>query len=52
VPPPVAVKVILVVEQFNIVVGEIILAIGKVVFEVIVVLAVAVQPLIAVTTTE
>jgi hypothetical protein len=52
VPPPVAVKVILVVEQFKIVVSEVIEAIGNVVLEVIVVLAVAVQPLAAVTTTE
>jgi hypothetical protein len=42
----------LVVEQFNMVVGNVIEAIGKVVLEVIVVLAVAVQPLLAVTTTE
>jgi hypothetical protein len=52
VPPPVAVKVMLVVEQFNTVVGEVIEAIGKVVLAVIVVLAVAVQPFAAVTTTE
>jgi hypothetical protein len=42
----------LVVEQFKIVVGEVIEAIGNVVLEVIVVLAVAVQPFAAVTTTE
>jgi hypothetical protein len=52
VPPPVAVNVILVVEQSKIVDGEVIEAIGNVVLEVIVVLAVAVQPLLAVTTTE
>jgi hypothetical protein len=42
----------LVVEQSKIVVADVILAIGKVVLEVIVVLAVAVQPFAAVTTTE
>jgi hypothetical protein len=42
----------LVVEQSKIVVADVILAIGKVVLEVIVVLAVAVQLLLAVTTTE
>jgi hypothetical protein len=52
VPPLVAVKVMLVVEQSNIVVGDVIEAIGKVVLEVIAVLAVAVHPLLAVTTTE
>jgi hypothetical protein len=52
VPPPVAVKVMLVVEQSKIVVGDVIEAIGNVVLEVIVVLVVAVQPLLAVTTTE
>jgi hypothetical protein len=52
VPPPFAVKVMLVVEQSKIVVADVILAIGKVVLEVIVVLAVAVQPFAAVTTTE
>jgi hypothetical protein len=46
------VKVMLVVEQSKIVVGEVIEAIGKVALKVIVVLAVAVQPLAAVTTTE
>jgi Na+/proline symporter len=44
--------VILAVEQFKIVVGEVIEAIGNVVLDVIVVLVVAVQPLAAVTTTE
>jgi hypothetical protein len=52
VPPPVAVKVMLVVEQSKIVVGEVIEAVGKVVLEVIAVLAVAVQPFAEVTTTE
>jgi hypothetical protein len=52
VPPPVAVKAMLVVEQFNMVVEEVIDAVGKVVLEVIAVLAVAVQPFAAVTTTE
>jgi hypothetical protein len=42
----------LVVEQSKIVAGEVIEAIGKVVLDVIVVLAVAVQPFAAVTTTE
>jgi hypothetical protein len=44
--------VILDVVQSNIVVGDVIEAIGNVVLEVIVVLAVAVQPFAAVTTTE
>jgi hypothetical protein len=52
VPPPVAVNVILDVEQSNIVVEDVIEAVGKVVLKVIVVFAVAVQPLAAVTTTE
>jgi hypothetical protein len=52
VPPPVAVKVMLVVEQSKIVVGEVIEAIGNVVLDVIVLLAVAVQPFAAVITTE
>jgi hypothetical protein len=52
VPPPAAVNVMLVVEQSSIVVEELIEAIGKVVLAVIAVLAVAVQPLLAVTTTE
>jgi hypothetical protein len=42
----------LVVEQSKIVVADVILAIGSVVLDVIVVLAVAVQPFAAVTTTE
>jgi hypothetical protein len=42
----------LVVEQSNIVVEEVIEAVGKVVLKVIVVLAVAVHPLAAATTTE
>jgi hypothetical protein len=44
--------VILAVEQFKIVVAEVIEAIGNVVLEVIVVLAAAVQPFAAVITTE
>jgi hypothetical protein len=52
VPPPDAVKLILVVEQSNTPVLGVMDAIGKVVFEVMVVLAVDVQPLLAVTTTE
>jgi hypothetical protein len=52
VPPPVAVNVMLVIEQSKIVASEVIEAIGKVVLEVIVVLVVAVHPFAAVTTTE
>jgi hypothetical protein len=52
VPPPVAVKVMLVTEQSKIVVDEVIAAVGKEGSAVIAVFAVAVQPLLAVTTTE
>jgi hypothetical protein len=52
VPPPVAVNVMLEVEQSKTVVEDVIEAIGKVVLKVIVVLAEAVQPFAAVTTTE
>jgi hypothetical protein len=52
IPPPDAVKVILVVEQSNTPELGVMDAIGKVVFEVIVVFADAVQPLLAVTITE
>ena len=52
VPPPEAVNVILVVEQSNTPELGVMDAIGKLVFEVIVVFADAVQPLLAVTTTE
>ena len=52
VPPPDAVSVMLVVEQSNTPELGVMDAIGKVVFEVMVVLAVDVQPLLAVTTTE
>jgi Na+/glutamate symporter len=51
VPPPVAVNVILDVEQSKIVVDDVIEAVGKVVLKVIVVLAVAEQPFATVTTT-
>ena len=52
VPPPEAVSVILVVEQSNTPELGVMDAIGKVVFEVMLVLADAVQPLLAVTVTE
>jgi hypothetical protein len=52
VPPPVAVKVILVVEQSNIVVEELIAATGVEGSAVIIVDAVAVHPFAAVTITE
>jgi hypothetical protein len=52
VPPPVAIKVMLVVEQSNMVVEEVIAAVGKEGSAVIIVEAVAVQPFAAVTTTE
>jgi hypothetical protein len=52
VPPPVAVSVMLVVEQSNTVVDELILATGKDESLVIVTLEDAVQPLLAVTITE
>jgi hypothetical protein len=52
VPPPLAVKVMFVVEQSKIVVAEVILAPGIEGSAVIIVEAVAVQPLLAVTTTE
>jgi hypothetical protein len=51
VPPPVAVSVMLVVEQSKTPELAVIDATGKVVFEVMLVLAVAVQPLLAVTIT-
>ena len=52
VPPPVAVSVILVVEQSNTPELGVMDAMGKLVFEVMLVLAVDVQPLLAMTTTE
>jgi hypothetical protein len=52
VPPPLAVKVILVVEQSNTVVEEVTFATGNEGSVVIIVEAVAVQPFPAVTTTE
>jgi hypothetical protein len=52
VPPPVAVKVIFVIEQSNMVVEEVIAAIGAEGSAVMLMFAVAVQPLAAVTTTE
>jgi hypothetical protein len=51
VPPPEAVNVILVVEQSNTPELGVMDAMGKLVFEVMLVLAVAVQPLLAVTVT-
>ena len=52
VPPPVAVKLMLVVEQVNsVVVGGVIPAVGATVFCVIVIVSVSVQPLTAVTVT-
>jgi hypothetical protein len=52
VPPPDAISVMLVVEQSNTPLLGVIDAIGAVVFELMFVLADAVQPLLAVTTTE
>ena len=52
VPPPDAVSVMLIVEQSNTPLLGVIDAVGAVVFDVMFVLADAVQPLLAVTTTE